>query len=386
MSGELPIKPKLLVLSVLRSQIDYSEVKQDVLNEPRHPYNGKGWAYSIIESRWDVEFINQVEEKESRISRIFFRGQIKMLYKALIISNRYDAVIAYSTNGQGWLTLLRLFRKKPALILYYLSRTNPDGNKLKASLRRWLSAKDCKSADKIIYGLADLRDRYPLTALAHKNNSLYVPFCVDNSFFNQLKEKQPVKHSDIPGLPTQYILVTGDITRDDEYLYSDLKNGTLPIIRVSRDPIVIARALRHYDPTRGDLVLSKISFEELAFLYSSSTVCIAVSSYDHWQPGGITAIAEALSCGAICLANSGGCLEWEFTALSKEHDMNCPVDFFEYPKPGALRKKLEDVIVLSNQETISKKAKASVELAQKAMDISFAYQTIKDVLEVVRKP
>jgi hypothetical protein len=120
---------------------------------------------------------------------------------------------------------------------------------------------------------------------------------------------------------------------------------------------------------RGDLILSGISFEELASLYSNSKLGIIASKFDHWQPGGITSIVESLACNAISLCNSGGEIEKEFSHLTFSSKYSDPLFYFNYPEKGSLKKNVIDLLNKS-EEDLSKLKSNSCEFACEVLNMN----------------
>lgn len=317
----------ILVFSKLKSQVNFEDTEKIKLDEPLHPYVGYNWSLSIRELGFIVEYLNSKRSEGS--ARSLF---LDWFYNYLKLPSSYNILVVHSTNGLLRTTILRLFNLNKEIIYYYLSLPNPDGGKVKKIIRRICVFFDCLSASKVVYGLDCLINEFPLNSFSSK--AIYFPFYVDFNFFQRQLE---IDQSNLEW-PIKFVLIVGDITRDDDYVYKELKHITIPVIRITRDLIVVERVRNLFNESRGDLVLTGISFNELAHLYRNSLCCITASKYDHWQPGGITSMVESFACGGICISNSNGQIQSEFNFLSQRHNFEDPTIYYSYPKSGELVK------------------------------------------------
>ena len=183
----------------------------------------------------------------------------------------------------------------------------------------------------------------PLNLFTQKRT--YFPFLTDYNFFQSVISDS----LDLKINYNNFILIVGDITRDDKFVYDELSDVKMPIIRITRDPTVVKTVEELINKKRGDIILSGVSFVELANFYNKARCCIVASKYDDWQPGGITSIAEALACNGICICNSGGEIESEFNFLSIVNNIANPLIYYNYPEKDSLRKVISKFNNLSNE-------------------------------------
>jgi hypothetical protein len=345
---------KILIFNKLKSQVNFQDIPQILQDEPLHPYMGVKWTKVLIDNGLTVEYLNKYIS--SKVSLLNF------FYKFIILPTKFSTIVVYSTNGLGLVTLLRLFNWKINIVFFSLSKINPDGNFLKVNIRKLFFYADIKLANHVVVGLNELR-----TNSIHTNSQTYFPFYSDVNFFQEKINKKI--NNNILDHISDYILVVGDITRDDFYVYTELEDLKIPIIRVTRDKKVISILNNLINRDRGDLILSGISFEELASLYSNSKLGIIASKFDHWQPGGITSIVESLACNAISLCNSGGEIEKEFSHLTFNSKYSDPLFYFNYPEKGSLKKNVIDLLNKS-EEDLSKLKSNSCEFASEVLNMN----------------
>jgi glycosyltransferase involved in cell wall biosynthesis len=332
---------KILIFSNLKSQVNFQNSLHKTKDEPMHPYMGFEWANYLKNKQFIIEYLNN-----SITSKYKF---INLFNKFIFQPKYFSTIIVYSTNGLGIVTMLRLFNWNKNIIFFSLSKINPDGSIFKVLIRKLLFYTDFIFSNHVIVGLNELRIKFN-----NSNKITYFPFYIDVNFFqlklSNFKQNIPKRN---------YILVVGDITRDDDYVYNELKDLMLPIIRVTRDKKVISSIKPLINNNRGDLILSGISFEDLANLYQNSKLCIVASKFDHWQPGGITSINEALACEGICLCNSDGEIEKEFNYLVSNTDFSNPLFYFKYPEKYSLKNKVFDILNKTEIEIVNLKNNSS---------------------------
>lgn len=309
---------KVLIFNRLKSQTNFQDLVSKSHDEPMHPYMGLKWAQTLINHGFIVEHLKYYNKSSFKLINFF--------NKYFQVPKMFSTIVVYSTNGLGNVTLLRLFNWKVNIVYFSLSKINPDGNIIKLMFRKIFAYTDYLCSNHIVVGLNGLND-------TKSNKITYFPFYSDLNYFNH-KINNSNTYFEYTG---DFVLIVGDITRDDSFVYRELSELKIPIIRITRDKSLIADLNKIINIRRGDLVLSGISFEQLALFYKHSKLCIIASRYDHWQPGGITSIVEALACSGICLCNSGGEIEKEFNFLSDNAGVNNPLFYFDYPQQNSLK-------------------------------------------------
>jgi len=259
----------ILVFSNLKSHITYEDNLDVEIDEPIHPYLGRRWSEQLSKKNLNVAYLNTYNYKVRSKIQSFY-------YNFIVLPKKYDTVIVHSTSGIGRAFLVKLFNWKINVIYFSLSQINPRGLHLMKYFRFLLVYLDYTSSQKIYYGLNCIKDNTNLKYFKYK--SVYFPFYVDIDFFqSKLNQINTINQIE----PKGYILVVGDITRDDEYLYNELSTSKKPIIRISRDKTVIENVHKIYNPTRGDLVLTGVSFIDLSHYYKNSYCCIIASKEDY---------------------------------------------------------------------------------------------------------
>lgn len=345
-------KKRILVLSPLRDGASFKENTARLRQQPAHPYGGSQWADHLDSAGFQVVFANQLRAPRL-LPEFLSKGIIGELLKIAIHGRCYDFVVGHSTHGLGRMLWTRLLSRKPTLVYFYLAQPKPIGNRIICLLRAIGSRLELMAADRIICGLWTLQKRVETSTTASGKMILYMPFCVDYGFFTSVLERAGRISLEISGVHFEdFLLVVGDVTRDDPFIFKSFRKIKTQVVRVTRDPRVVSRVAKIEDRSRSDLILSQISFADLALLYSKARACVFASEDDVWQPAGITAIGEALACGAICVVGSGGCVEDEFRRLSEDAGVECPLQFFPYPSSEGLIAKIDEV---SNQPKLRRK-------------------------------
>jgi glycosyltransferase involved in cell wall biosynthesis len=121
----------------------------------------------------------------------------------------------------------------------------------------------------------------------------FVPYPVDSRFF-------------VPGQDSRqdYVLVPGDMDRDNEFVCNLAEELSCPVVRVTREPRVRQfYERRGYDRKRLT-VLFRVSFHELRTLYQQARA-VVLPVMNHRHPAGLTSLLEAMACGCACLVASG---------------------------------------------------------------------------------
>lgn len=327
---------KILIFSSLKSQINFNDNSNITQKEPIHPYIGLLWSKIIKDNDCIVDYLNTTP---------FIRyKKYNFFYKYIFLPRNYTTIIVHSTSGLGKASIIKCFNWKVNVVYYSLSKINPNGYYIQVWLRKLMFFTDILLSDHIIYGLNKLKTIMPLNFVNRK--STYFPFLTDYNFFQSAIIDSfdcNINHND-------FILIVGDITRDDRFVYDELSLEKRPIVRITRDLEVVKTVEKLINKNRGDIILSGVSFLELANYYNKARFCIVASKYDDWQPGGITSLAEALACNGICICNAGGEIESEFNFLSLDSMTINPLLYYNYPIKGSLRSVVSEFNNLTKDE------------------------------------
>ena len=346
---------QVLVFSTLKSQINYHDNYSITQTEPIHPYIGVLWSNIIKKNKVKIDYLNTTNFTNLKKYNFF--------YKYLFLPRNYSTIIVHSTSGLGKASLIKIFNWNLNIVYYSLSKINPNGNIIQILIRKALFFTDILLSNHIIYGLNHLEYSMPLKLVNKKKT--YFPILTDYNFFqSNLYDTYNLKF-ELNG----FFLIVGDITRDDEFIYDELSCFQYPIVRITRDPVVIKNVENLINKNRGDVILSGVSFLDLANFYNKARCCIVASKFDDWQPGGITSIAEALSCNGICVCNSGGEIELEFNSLASENNIENPLIYYNYPSKNSLRKVISDFNNLT-EDDIQKIRISSNNFANKSLNFN----------------
>lgn len=140
---------------------------------------------------------------------------------------------------------------------------------------------------------------------ARNPNALWVPFASDADWWT-------------PGLPNHeflathgveylnYVLVIGDVYREEETTLKAVSELGHPILRVTRSPqtaLAAQEAFRALNITRGRILVN-VSFESLREIYRGARA-VVVAARSTLYPSGMTSLTEAMSCGRPVVIPAG---------------------------------------------------------------------------------
>ncbi len=366
---------RCLIAQPLRSNTTWQPVENPTLlhSEPRHPFGYVHVANMLLARGIDVQFINQVRPRPANVY-----SNPELIYDVLHASSQFDVVIGYSTVGTAIVSALSLLpNRRPGLVLYLQAQLNPGGSLVKRLSRRILFNRAIHGASATVSVLSDLTQQIKRSYPNLRGRVHYSPVGADTAFFDSgFASREPEDRNLTQFQSGHCLLVVGDATRDDQFIYSALYERALPLVRVTRDIEVAKRverlALQYGHPQ--DMLLNQVSFSDLRWLYSHCNAVVFAAN-DSWEPAGITALTEALSCGALCICNSGGCIEREILYLAQEAHLTCPILFYRSGDSNALRHTTSAVVRLDQQARLEKSVLAR-EFVQRACPVERSYQTL----------
>jgi glycosyltransferase involved in cell wall biosynthesis len=343
------------------------------IDGPRHPHTGPGLAAELSRHGYEVVFSNQVGfPRLQEMMRRRYDSAVSLF--SLTSARRFSLVIGYALMGAIQTVILTcLPGRRAAVVWVMLANPNPDGPSWRAAIRRRIFRAAQGRADAVVCGLRELTDELVKRGACDAAKVFYSPTGVDTAFFDPALARSTDAVEKLP--PGSFLLSVGGASRDEQLLYDGARGSPLPVNRVIGDPVVVARVRTLMDETRGDRVLSGISFAQLRWLYSNCRACIFTSKLDRWQAAGSTALAEAMACGAICVCPAGGCIEREWLHLAREKSIDCPVVFYRPADSAGLAAALGKVLALGADERNTLKAVAR-EMAMRAFPVERSHHAI----------
>lgn len=345
-----------------------------MVDEPRHPFGYAHIASMLEGAGFDVSFINEVDLAATNESHT------AMVRAVVRTASAFDAVICYSTTGTVIASLLSLRLRRPRVVVYLQSQINPGGAFPKRLLRRLTWRWAVANADAVVSVLWDvteeIRRRHPRRA----HRVFYSPVGADTKFFDPALANVKPQLENLNVASKQFLLVVGDYTRDDAFIFESLQNRKVPIVRITRDQGVYERvgSLLQLHRRSDDVLLRGVSFADLRWLYANATAVLFAAD-DSWEPAGITALTEALATGAVCIANAGGCIEREMHHLAEEHRGALPLMFYPYNHRAAFAEAVDRCVQMSAAEH-ENIAAAARRFAIRACPVERAHDALLDAV------
>ena len=256
-----------------------------------------------------------------------------------IVSNHNELVIVWQGYGTYAVLLSVLLRKKRRFILNTYKVPSDRPQSIFKKINDKILKKALSSADGVI-----AISKAQANALQSLNSKVaWIPFAADINWWT-------------PGLPDQlflasqgihfrdYILVMGDVDRDERTTLKALSDLNHPILRVTRESKTALKArraliesnIKHWE------VLVSVPYELLRELYRGARV-VMVPARSSIHPAGMTSLTEAMSCGRPVvipygLATEGYVLDgydafvlkkWEESAIREKIDLAYQTDIGE---------------------------------------------------------
>lgn len=124
-----------------------------------------------------------------------------------------------------------------------------------------------------------------------------------------------------------------------------------------------------------DQVVQLISFNELKWLFGNCSVYLMAGD-DSWEPLGITTLVEAMAMGALCIFNSGGCVEREMRHLATESGIAVNgIKFFPSDDVKVFKKTVDHIVSLDPERRAQLSA-MNRRLAETTFPVERSYETI----------
>ena len=270
-------------------------------------------------------------------------GHTRNIFRILWLSLIGAKTIKNTSNGlvivwQGYGTYAvlasTLLGRKTRFILNTYKVPSDRPQALKKRINDKLLGRAISAADGVI-----AISRSQANALRSYNpNVAWVPFAPDSSWWTPGTPDHALLASHGIGY-RDYILIMGDVDRDEKTTLKALSDLNRPILRVTRESqtaLIARRAFREADIAQGD-VLVNVPFEVLRELYRSARV-VVVPARSSVHPAGMTSLTEAMSCGRPVVIPSGLATdgyvqdgydafvldEWEESAIRKQGGDDIP--------------------------------------------------------------
>jgi glycosyltransferase involved in cell wall biosynthesis len=239
-------------------------------------------------------------------SAIHSKSILKTIWLSLIAlkkirNNHDDLVIVWQGYGTYAVLFSALLGRKTRFILntYKVPSDHPQ------SIFKQLNDKILKKAISIADGVIAISKDQADSLRAFNSKVAWIPFAADlnwwtPAFPNRLSlASQGIHFQD-------YILIMGDVDRDERTTLNALSDLNHPILRVTRESKTALNARHAF--TESNIkqwdVLVSIPYELLRELYRGARV-VVVPARSTIHPAGMTSLTEAMSCGRPVVIPSG---------------------------------------------------------------------------------
>ena len=185
-------------------------------------------------------------------------------------------------------------------------------------------------------------------------NSMFIPFASDIKWWTPgVASENILKKYNIYN--KKYILIMGDVDRDDETVSQAVGSLGIPIVRVTRSTKTAQKVKDIYSRhgIKNTIVLTLISYFDLRELYRGANF-VLISSDSSIHPAGMTSLTEAMSCGCKVIIRKG--LTTEGYVVS---DKNALV--VQTWNSNFLTQKIEKIIKTKGLDVLSINARDEVE-------------------------
>ena len=212
-----------------------------------------------------------------------------------------DIFVVWQGHGMYGALLNKRFDARSPFILNTYKVPKNFHRKIKTRINDKLLCKAIKQAFCVVtisYRQAD-EIRY------YNKGAVCVPFASDINWWTpkiadySLLQKYAINFRD-------YVLIMGDVNRDEETTARAIKGLNYPILRVTRDPKTVRKA-EHVWLTLGiknGRILEKVPFKVLREIYRGARVVI-IPARSEMHPAGMTSMTEAMGCARPVIIPSG---------------------------------------------------------------------------------
>ena len=360
----------------LRGLANYHKIASLEIQEPENSYHGYRHAVRLLEHFDSVVFHNvamrrvgsDIVLRESTMAEWWRRAA------------QAELVIGYSLHGAAIALAVRLSNWHGSFLLITFSHPSPGVPSLRRTIKFAVNRLGEVSSNWIAHFSPSYARLVGESALGSTlvRRQVVAPVTVDVAYFAR-KRSGGERRLALPA-GRKYLLIVGDSTRDDDFMYAALKQIDLPVIRVTRDPMVEKRVAPLMVASRGDRLAVGIPFGELADLYRGAVAAIYVSSADGWQPAGATSIGECLACACVAVAEGGGVIEFDYRFHAQATPpLACPIRFFGRRDPAGLATVLKKLEQLTESESAAAR-EYSASWAREKLNLDLSWGKLRQVI------
>lgn len=283
------------------------------------------------------------------------RGILKTLWLSLIAfikiaSASNQLVIIWQGYGTYAVLARAVLGRKTRFILntYKVPSSGPQ------PIKKRINDKLLSRAISLASGVVTISPAQAYSLQPLNKNTTWIPFASDMNWWS-------------PGLPDSqllashginfknFILVMGDVDRDEKTTLKALRHLNHPILRVTREPetaLAARQAFKQLNITLGEVFVN-ISFDTLRELYRGARV-VVVPARSTVHPAGMTSLTEAMCCGRPVVIPSG---------LATDGYVQDFYDAFVLSEweESAIRDRVEKIYQTDIGESVGKNARNTIE-------------------------
>jgi hypothetical protein len=360
----------------LRGLANYQQTTSGETEEPENSYHGYRHAVRLL-GHFDSVVFHNVVMRRIGPEIVLCESTMADWWRQ---AAQADLIVGYSLHGAAIAWAVRLINSRGAFLLITFSHPSPSAAWLRRTAKFAVNRLGEASATWIAHFspsyAREVRESAFGSTLARRQG--VAPVTVDVAYFAQ-KQSQGEGRLGLPA-GRKYLLIVGDSTRDDDFMYEALQQVDLPVIRVTRDPMVEKRVALLLVSGRGDRLAVGIPFSELAGLYRGAVAAIYVSTADTWQPAGATSIGECLACACVAVAEGGGVIEFDYRFHAQvAPPLDCPIRFFGRRDAAGLVAALRTLEQLTESEAADARAE-SLAWARAKLNLDLSWGKLQPVI------
>jgi len=253
-----------------------------------------GAVYKRCAEIWNSELSVFVPDPKVKGVASLLYENIRSFNRVIASNNRKDDNIFVVWQGYGMYTALvaGIFKRIKYVFNTY-KMPWPSNQRISANINDF-ALLDVLTKAKAVITISSIQKDI---LIKYNPNSFWIPFASDIDWWTpDVPNYTCMKNQGIN--LENYILIMGDVDREEETTAKALKRLPYPILRVTRDPKTAKKANYIWSSmgVKNWNILVNVSFKLLREIYRGARVVI-VPARSRVHPAGMTSMSEAMSCG-----------------------------------------------------------------------------------------